>query len=493
MAHPGRAVMAAMIIPALAFSTCALTSCSSVQPRNHEVRAVWMSRYDYAAGKTPRQSRDYITAELERCRKAGVNTVIFQVRGQADALYRSTLEPWSDLLTGELGKDPGWDPLAFAIAAAHMRGMELHAWINVFPAWKAGAAPPPATVPLHPYLAHPEWIVCDGSGARMSPRDGYISFNPASPAVRAHVGAVVAEITGSYDIDGIHLDYIRYPDGASKYGYSRDRESLRLFSSPEGNPRGLAWDRWQMEQVNLTVAGLYRCATGIKPWVKVSAAVLGHASGTPWNGIQSVYQDARAWLEAGTVDMLFPMTYTSTRTISAPYGLAIDQWKCMLHYGRAIVPAVPAYKYGQKHYTMCEFNRQIGLIRDNAFQGVVFFSADGFAKIADRITARHFPAPALPAPMSWKQLDPPATPHPLFSKIENGYVILRWESDERPARYALYEAANDGRQGSLVEILPGYQTFCLVSKKQARKGLFVTAVNRAGAESCPVRLPRYFD
>ncbi len=485
MKFPRRAFSAAIILPSLALALCATLSCASVRPLTHEVRAVWMSRYDYAEGRTPRQSRDYITAELDRCRKAGINTVIFQVRGQADALYRSTLEPWSDLLSGELGKDPGWDPLEYAVAGAHLRGMELHAWINVFPAWKAGVPLPPVTTPLHPLLAHPEWVVCDSGGAPMNPKEGYISFNPASPGVRAHVREVVAEITRSYDIDGIHFDYIRYPDGAAKYGYSRDEESLREFSSPEGNPRGLAWDPWQREQVNLTVSELYRSATALKPWVKVSAAVIGHVNGTAWNGLQMVYQDARAWLEAGTVDMLFPMTYTSTRTRSAPYGLAIRQWEGMLHYGRAIVPAVPAYKFGQKFYTMCEFNHQIGLIRGGAFQGMVFFSATGFARISHAIAAPYFPAPVLPVAMAWKQYDPPAPPRPLASGFADGYVIVRWEYEGRPALFALYEAGT----GILIETLPGYQTFCLVSKRQAREGLLVTAVTRVGAESAPVRLP----
>lgn len=489
MTYPRRAITAAIILTALSAAFLASLSCASARPLQHEVRAVWMSRFDYADGKTPRQSRDYIISELDRCRKAGINTVIFQVRGQADAFYRSTLEPWSDLLSGELGKDPGWDPLEFAVTAAHLRGIELHAWVNVFPAWKAAAQPPPPTTPLHPLLAHPEWIVRDAAGLPMNPKEGYISFSPASPGVRAHVQAVVAEIAGTYDIDGIHLDYIRYPDGAAKYGYSRDSGSLAAFSSPEGNPRGLAWDEWQREQVNLTVAAIYRSVSSAKPWVKVSAAVIGHVSGTAWNGLQMVYQDARAWLETGTIDMLFPMTYTSTRTASAPYNLAISQWRDMLHYGRAIIPAVPAYKFGQKYYTMCEFNRQIGLIRGGNFQGIVFFSSTGFAIIAERMAARHFPAPALPAPMAWKRFEPPAMPRPRATDIVDEYAIVRWESDDRPALFALYEAGEGAVPGALIETVPGYQKFCIVSRRQARKPLFVKAVNRVGAQSGPVRLP----
>jgi uncharacterized lipoprotein YddW (UPF0748 family) len=305
--------------------------------------------------------------------------------------------------------------------------------------------------------------------------------------VRAHVLAVVAEIVGSYDIDGIHLDYVRYPDGAAKYGYSGDSESLRQFSSAEGNPLKLGWDAWQREQVNLLVAEVYNRVTGIKPWVKVSAAVIGHVSGAPWNGFHAVYQDAQRWLALGTVDMIFPMTYTSTKTASAPYRAAIEQWRAMLHYGRAIVPAVPVYKLGQRSYDMAEFDRQIGLIRDGSFQGVVFFSAAVFAKVADAIGRRYFTRPALPAAMDWKRSDPPATPRTLGALVREDYTILRWETPERPPLFALYEA-DRGTRGVLIDVLPGYQTFRIVSKQQARRGVFVTTVNRVGQESVPILL-----
>jgi uncharacterized lipoprotein YddW (UPF0748 family) len=373
------------------------------------------------------------------------------------------------------------------VAAAHQRGMELHAWVNVYPAWKAGVPLPPSTVPLHPLLAHPEWVVRDARGEPMNPREGYISFNPASPAVRAHLLSVVAEITASYDIDGIHLDYVRYPDGAAKYGYSGDSESLSRFSSDEGNPLKLGWDSWQREQVNLLVAEVYKQVSGIKPWIKVSAAAIGHVSDAPWNGFHAVYQDAQRWLALGTVDMIFPMTYTSTATAAAPYRTAIRQWQSMLHYGRVIVPAVPVYKFGQKSYDLAEFDRQIHIIRDGSFPGVVFFSSTGFARVADRIGRRHFTCPALPAAMDWKRSDPPVAPRPLEALAREDYTILRWETPGRPPLFALYEAER-GVRGALIDVLPGYQTFRIVSKQQARRGVFVTSVNRIGLESAPILL-----
>ena len=483
---PGKRTRATALVGTMLALT-ASASCATRQAGVHEVRAVWMSRYDYAERKSPDEARDYISTELDRCRRAGINTVIFQVRGQGDALYRSTIEPWSDLLSGTLGKDPGWDPLAFAIAAAHLRGMELHAWINVYPAWKAGAPPPPATSPPHPLLAHPEWVVRDVHGDPMSPKEGYISFNPANAGVREHVLAVVAEIVGSYDIDGIHLDYVRYPDGAARFGYSSDSESLRQFSSGEGNPLKLNWDSWQREQVNLLVAEVYNRVNGIKPWVKVSAAVIGHVSGAPWNGFHAVYQDAQRWLSLGKVDMLFPMTYTSTGTAAAPYGTAISQWRAMLHYGRPIVPAVPVYKLGQKSYDMSEFDRQIRIIRENSFPGLVFFSATGFAKVAEEIGARHLNRPALPAAMLWKKDSPPAALTPLAPIYRHDYTIVRWETPGRPALFALYDVEKAG-PGALIAVLPGYQTFCIVTKQQARRGVLVTSVSRIGLQSAPAIL-----
>ncbi|HID38242.1 MAG TPA: hypothetical protein EYP36_01850, partial [Calditrichaeota bacterium] len=171
----------------LIFLILLLFSCGEkTRPLKREVRAVWMSRFEYAQGKTAKQAKAYIRDSFQKFAAAGMNTIIFQVRGQADAIYRSQYEPWSNLLTDTLGKDPGWDPLEYALTEAHDSGLDLHAWINTFPAWKSEEAPPQKSQPLHPLLAHPDWLVCDSAGNPMKPSAGYITFSPGIPAVQEH-------------------------------------------------------------------------------------------------------------------------------------------------------------------------------------------------------------------------------------------------------------------------------------------------------------------
>lgn len=215
-----------------------------------EARGVWMSRFEYATDRTrndPSAGQELIRSTFERARAARFNMVFFQIRGNADAFYRSELEPWSAMLTGTLGKDPGWDPLAFAVEEAHRVGLELHCWINTFPLWR-GETPPPETVPRQVFLDHPEWIVCDSAGNPMKVKGNeYVWGSPGNPDVRNHILDVVRDIAERYDIDGIHFDYIRYPEGSVTEGYSHDSVSVARFESPEGNPDRLSWEHWQRE------------------------------------------------------------------------------------------------------------------------------------------------------------------------------------------------------------------------------------------------------
>ncbi len=231
---------------------------------------------------------------------AGFNTVFFQVRGSYDAFYLSSLEPWSALLSGTLGQDPGWDPLAVAVEAGHAQGLQVHAYINVFPFWQ-GSSPPPESTPRHALLDHPAWLVADGSGVPMALNPSYVFASPGNPEVQARVAAVAADIAENYDVDGIHLDYIRYPGS----GYSHDATSDARFASEGG---GLSWGDWQREQVKATVAGVSE-AVG----VPVTAAVWGiYEDAWGWRTSQGnldYYQDSRAFLAEGLLDANIPMIY----------------------------------------------------------------------------------------------------------------------------------------------------------------------------------------
>ena len=257
-----------------------------------ELRGAWVTRWSYSSAGDV----DTILTELA---DAGFEHVFFQVRGSFDAFYDSSVEPWSKQLTGTLGNDPGWDPLQTAIDSGHARGLQVHAYINVFPFW-AGSTPPTSATPSHAYTSHPEWVVHDASGVPMALNSSYVYASPGNPDVQAHIGAVVADISDNYDVDGIHLDYIRYPGS----DYSHDPASLAAFAATGSSD----WDGWRREQVLATVRAA-RAATDLP----LTAAVWGiYEDRWGWGVSQGnidYLQDSRAMLQDGLLDAIIPMIY----------------------------------------------------------------------------------------------------------------------------------------------------------------------------------------
>jgi len=463
-----------------------LISCKKPELRKYETRAVWMSRFEYAQDKTPEESQQYIKDAFQKFHDAGLNLIIFQVRGNGDAFYSSKYEPWSDLLSDRIGTDPGWDPLQFAIDEAHQYGMELHAWINTFPAWKAEYPLPPKSDPLHPIIAHPEWVVCDSAGQPMHPEAGYITFSPGIPAVQEHIQNVVMDIVDNYDVDGIHFDYIRYPEGSVKMGYSHDSVSVARFKSEEYNPQKLGWEPWEREQVNLFVETVYNKIAEAKPWVKISAAVIGHHHGGGWNGYCAVYQDARRWMATGKIDYIFTMTYTQINHPTAPYTTAINQWKSMQYLDRAIFPGIATYKVGRQ-YNLQEIWKQIELVRNEGFHGMVFFSANSLLKLLDQLEEKYYPAPTLTQPADWKRgvriLEPGEV-----SMVQNSQGIkFSWKSEDDVKQFVLYHSEIIEDPKNIITILPGTSANFELKDPGTAHAFFITAVNRIGQESKPVQ------
>jgi len=266
-----------------------------------EARCAWFTRFEY----NDRQDIEDGMANIASC---NMNLVLFQIRGQGDAFYISQHEPWSDRLGGSY---PGFDPLAVAIYEAHSRGMELHAYINAMPAW-SGSYPPSS--PEHIYNAHPEWIMVDEDGIPMDPSEaGYASISPGIPQAARHVNDVIMDIATHYDVDGIHLDYIRYPNSSHSY----DDSSLARFArdypgcTPETCPGD--WSAFRRTLVTEMVAACHDSVTALKPWVRISAAVWADFySGYTW-----YFQDSHGWLEDGIMDFIGTMGYTADSELFA--------------------------------------------------------------------------------------------------------------------------------------------------------------------------------
>lgn len=295
-----------------------------------EIRAIWVTRWDYSS---PRD----VAAIMDDVASAGFNVVLWQVRGNGTVFYRSDIEPWAWELTGSdpttLGVDPGWDPLAVALDEAHRRGLELHAYFNVLPAWRGQNFPPANSGQL--WWSRPGWFMCDASGRRMVPqdhhhgnyRDWYTFLSPGHPQVRDYLASLVGELATRYELDGIHFDYIRYPaeirdveepfkERAARMGnWSYDPVSLARFTletglaGPDADPD--AWTEWRVAQVTETVRRMRAAALAARPGLVLSAAVMP----SPAEGRASRYQDYMCWLDLGLLDMVVAMNYTNDPAI----------------------------------------------------------------------------------------------------------------------------------------------------------------------------------
>lgn len=412
-----------------------LTACGA---RNSspvkEARGVWLHRFEYCQITSTHDQdsiRAYIADVIHHAADANFNMLFFQVRGNGDAYYTPGLEPWGNLLTGTLGEDPGWDPLEFALDLAHERGLELHAWFNTFPVWR-GRTPPPLTQPPSPYLVHPEWVVNDSAGNPMPLSDHYVSFSPGVPAAQEHIINVVTDVARRYDIDGVHFDYIRYPEGAPDSGYSHDAISVARFESPHGNPLQLEWHDWQREQLTHFVSRAYNAITHEKSWLKVSASVIGSYTSGGWNAYHVVYQDPRRWTELDKIDFIIPMIYWPRTQTTQPFMVRSLEWQDHFTLGRYVFPGIGSYRYNtaEKPYTWAEAEGQIQDLRNYRIQGMVFFDARSLSARWHQLGKTLFSNPANPPPMPWKDDQPPQPPSRLRAVVMNENLTLSWVTPE---------------------------------------------------------------
>jgi len=333
---------------------------------------VWVTRSDY-------KSVGDIQAIMHDCESLGLNAVIFQVRGNGTAFYKSSIEPWADELSGG---DPGFDPLAVAVEEAHSRGMNLHAWVNVMPGWR-GTEPP--RNPQQLYNARPEWFWYDQKGRRQpltsTGRDGkrktqYVSLNPCLPEVRAYLVSVFAEIARNYEIDGLHLDYIRFPNEYAPRGvdYPYDARTLALFrrdtgKTPAQSPK--LWNQWRTDQVTAVVRETRDMLRKTRPNAKLSASVIPD----PERARADHFQDGAMWAWKGWVDFLIPMNYTADEAL---FIRRADAWR-QRSAGKPIVMGLGVYAHAS-HEGLA---RQIELA-DRWGQGFCLFAYSSLFNAADR-------------------------------------------------------------------------------------------------------------
>ena len=337
---------------------------TAAPPIAREMRGLWIAtvgNIDWPSTKTLNadQQRAELVDILDRASSNGFNAVIFQIRPAGDAVYASALEPWASLLTGTQGRDPGYDPLAFAIAEAHARGLELHAWINPF---RAGNSRDSATLaPTHFFNTRRDLVRVYGT---------QLWFDPGESDVQEHAMRVVSDIVQRYDVDAIHADDYFYP-------YQEKDTSGHLIDFPDsgsyarsGSP--LARDDWRRGNIDHFIEAMYRGVHRLKPTIKVGISPFGiwrpgyPASVAGLDAYASIYADSRKWLQSGWVDYLAPQLYWAIDAPQQGYAALLDWWIGANTMGRHVWPGLASYRVSNgtpKAFAPNEIADQIALTR----------------------------------------------------------------------------------------------------------------------------------
>ena len=438
-----------------------------------EVRAVWLTTiggldwpHSYAqnelmAGRQKQELRDI----LDKLQRAGINTVLFQARVRGTVVYPSQLEPWDGCLSGVPGRSPGYDPLAFAIDECHKRGIELHAWVVTIPVGKWNALGCKTLRNKYPHLI------------KRIGEEGYM--DPENTATATYLANFCKDITDRYDVDGIHLDYIRYP------------ETWKINIAHDAARRN----------ITAIVCAIGEKVKASKPWIKYSCSPIGKFSdlsrfaSNGWNAYTKVCQDAQGWLRDGLMDALFPMMYFQGNHF---FPFAID-W-AEQSYGRMLVPGLGIYfmSPSEKNWSLDVITREMQVARQYGMGHAYFrskFFTDNLKGIYTYAQRVFTPTLALPPAMTWENNKLPAPPSDLNTSEEQGKAIISWRGGRSANNspyilYNVYASTSypvDVTDAQNLIAMRYAKSRIVVSPRNAQMYFAVTSIDRYGNESQPLQ------
>ncbi len=485
-----------------------LTAQDAPPPMQREFRGVWVAsvaNIDWPSrpGLSAWQQQTELLAILDRVKALRMNAVLLQVRPAGDAMYASTLEPWSAYLTGVEGRapEPWYDPLQFAVREAHARGLELHAWFNPYRARHPTATGPHART--HLSVTHPEWVHTYGT---------YTWMDPGEPGVLEHSLRVVLDVVRRYDVDGVHVDDYFYPypitgpDGAEvpfpdSASYARYRA------------RGGALDRsdWRRHNVDEFVRILYRRTKALKPWVKVGISPFGiwrpgyPASIQGFDAYEKLAGDSKKWLNEGWVDYFTPQLYWPIAQTAQSYPVLLDWWLNENTKGRHMWVGHSASRASAGTFKRDELNAQIRITRETTQRdsarlratGDVLFSMKALMPSPDdslgqrpapHLLRELYTADALVPASPWLGRTRPAAPAATLRRDATSREwVLRLTAGAR-ARWHSVRVQHGATWTS--QVLPASQTAVVVGSAELAEApvVWVSAVDRNGNESSARRV-----
>ncbi len=454
------------------------------QSPKREMRSAWLTTYvniDWPSKKGTSaaiiaQQKEELIEYLDNHKNRNFTGVCFHVRSIADAMYKSSYEPWSQYLTGTRGTNPGWDPLAFAVEEAHKRGLEIYAWVNPFRFNQNNAAR--NTAQDKAVLAKDGWIIS---------HNNYDTFNPGLPEVREYLINILREIYLNYRVDGLVFDDYFYASGTPCTS-SADDYSLFLKQNPNySGTLATAMGNWRRANVNTFIKEVYNKIQSDRPDLRFGVSPRGVANdganeyrneyGLP-NGISGTYDgqyngifaNPIAWLVEGTVDFIAPQIYwfyystSYSYTTAGPYDKLAEWWSIIANkFNRHLYVAIAAYRLYEKddlyynntaHWKdlskQIEFNRSYDL---NNAPGTMAYSArymDGprCSGWGDYLQANSFQNKALMPVITWKDHEDLTAPAVSHTGNNLTWTVSTPTADDPIMRYTIYAVPSSVSQES---------------------------------------------
>lgn len=423
----------------------------AVSSQKQLFRSSWIASVDNIdwpseQGLSADEQKDELKNALDADKEAGMNATIVQIKPAADAFFPSDYAPWSKYLTGEQGKDPGYDPVSFAVEEAHARNMEFHAWMNPYRVAN-DTTDTGDLVEGHPAREHPEWVIEYG---------GQLYYDPGNPDAREYIIDSFLEVVENYDVDAIHMDDYFYPYPVEGETFD-DEETYQEYGADQFDDK----EDWRRHNVDVFVEELSEGIKDIDSHVKLGISPFGiwrNAStdpeGSDTNGLESyddLYADTKKWVEHEWIDYINPQIYWYFENPPAAYEKLADWWSDLvadkdvhLYTGHA------AYQIGSggEWDDPEEVPDQLAYNTSLNIDGSVFFShqdlVDNPLGITDRLKNDLFKNPALVPTMSWLGGEAPEKPDLLSVKSTDEGNEVEWEdADDESAYYVIYRFEDD--------------------------------------------------
>lgn len=480
-----------LILSVLFFSPSILSAYN--QPK-HEVRAAWITVvYGLDWPKTRatnslsiEKQKQELIAILDKLQDANFNTVLFQTRMRGEVSYPSSIEPYSKIFTGKDDGNPGYDPLKFAIDECHKRGMECHAWF--------------VSIPLggrkHVLSLGKNSVTQKKREITLQYKNEYF-LNPGHPATKEYLMKMVREVVNKYDIDGVHFDYLRYPEHARNFP---DQYDFKKYG------RGRTLEQWRRDNITEIVRYIYKETKEAKPWVKVSTCPVGKYCDLPryssrgWNAFDAVFQDPQGWLGEGIQDQIYPMMYYKENNF---FPFALD-WQEQSN-GRHVIPGLGIYFLDPKegNWSLSDINRQMHFTRDHNLAGQGHYRAEYIVKntqgLYDELVESHYVYPALQPAMTWLDSIAPSSPKNLrLNQQPDGYTLLSWDAstdndNRNKPQYVVYGSdsfpvdTNNPKNIIAKNVKATTFLYTSVLPWQYYSYFAVSAIDRYGNESLPTQ------